>query len=129
MFFVFFFIQILKNYALCAIHVSKKDKSCLLIDIIINNFCCSALATNHSPQSCNTLTQLQKRKLCFFPSSLCNLCTPNSVVWFLHRDHLHIRATQIVKVAFKLLSYLTLFPFHEVSLVFVLFFCRIIIVF
>ena len=37
---------------------------------------------------------------------------------FLHTDYiLHIGATQIVKVAFKFLLYLTLFPFFEVSLV------------
>ena len=38
---------------------------------------------------------------------------PNTVVWFLH-----IVATQVVKVAFKFLLYLTFFPFYEVSLVF-----------
>ena len=65
--------------------------------------------------------QLQKRKVIFFPTLLCKLCVPNSAVWFLHRDHLHTGATQIVKVAFKFLSYLTLFPFSEISLVFVLF--------
>ena len=37
----------------------------------------------------------------------------------LHRDYLHIGSTQIVKVAFKFLLYLTVFPFFEVSLVLV----------
>ena len=35
---------------------------------------------------------------------------------FLHTDYLHIGSTQIVKVAFKFLLYLTLSPFFEVSL-------------
>ena len=43
---------------------------------------------------------------------------------FLDRDYLHIGSTQIVKVAFKFLLYLTVFPFFEVSLVsvFILFY-------
>ena len=36
---------------------------------------------------------------------------------FLDRDYLHKGSTQIVKVAFKFLLYLTVFPFFEVSLV------------
>ena len=45
----------------------------------------------------------------------------NNVVLFLHRDHLHTGVIKIVKVAFQFSSDLTLFPFYEVSLVFVLF--------
>ena len=39
---------------------------------------------------------------------------------FLHRDYLRIGSTHIVKVAFKFLLYLMVFPFFEVSLVLVI---------
>ena len=113
--------------------MSKKDKSCLLMDNIINNYFWLALpqqklAHSHEKRLCSC----KKRKLIFFPTLLWKLCIPNSAVWFLHRAHLHTGPMQILKVAFKFLSYLTLFPFSEISLVFVLFrffFSQIIIVF
>ena len=91
--------------ALCTIRRSKKDKSCLLMDKMIINFCYSTPAAKHSP-------------LC----SANSMCVPlNNVVWFLYKDHLHMVAIKTVKVAFNFSSYLTHFPFNEVSLVFVFF--------
>ena len=59
----------------------------------------------------------------FLPTLFCTVkCIPIAVVWFLHRDHLHVGTIQMVKVTFKFLSYLTLFPFYEVAIVFVFFF-------
>ena len=63
-----------------------------------------------------------KKEITFLPTLFCKLNVHSNVAWFLHSDHVHIGAIKILrKVPFKFSSYLTLFPFYEVSLVFVLF--------
>ena len=53
-----------------------------------------------------------KKEITFFPTLFCTLkCSPMAVVWFLHASsHRYHVTIQIVKVTFKILSYLTLFP-------------------
>jgi len=101
--------------------MSKKEKSCLLIDNTMKNFCFSTLAAKHSPQSCKTLMQLQERKLSFFLLCFANFAFQTLLPGFF-TYHLHIGAAQNVKVALKFLSYLTLFHFYEASLVLFYFF-------
>ena len=103
----------------CTIRMSKKEKSCLLMDNMMKNFCFSTLAAKHSPQSCKTLMQLQERKLYFFLLCPANFAFQTLLPGFF-TYHLHIGAAQNVKVALKF--YLTLFHFYEASLVLFYFF-------
>ena len=51
--------------ALWIIRTSKKDKSCLLMDNMINNFCCSICPAKLRPKSCKTAAKKEINWPCY----------------------------------------------------------------